>query len=162
MNIKPTPETLARICLPVGALTIAAGAAGQNIALALGGFALIVTGLTAIVLRAMDRAIRDTTEERRRLQKARDEVEADRARHIALRAGVDADAERLCRLGVQMEHDNAVQLAAERAELMAELEDKRAAIRREGFNIGLRLNDRNVIGDALRPRPDAKVIHLPL
>jgi len=162
VTIKPTPQSLARICLPLGALTIAAGAAQQNIALALGGFALVVTGLTAVAIHVIVSAIRDTAEERRRLQEARDEVEEDRTRCIALRAGVDADEERLCRLGVQMEHDTAEQLAAERAELMAELEDKRAAIKREGFVIGLNLNDRGVIANALQPRPDAKVIHLPV
>lgn len=162
MTIKPTPQSLARICLPSGAVTIAAGAAQQNIALALGGFALIVTGLTAVVLRAMDRAIRDTAEERHRLQRALAEVEADRMKYVALRADVDSDAERLCRLGVQMEHDTLAQLAAEREELMADLEDKRAAIMREGFDLGLNLNDRNVIANALQPRPDAKVIHLPV
>ena len=162
MTIKPTPQSLARTCLPLGVATIAAGAAQQDIALALGGFALIVSGLTAIVLRAMDRAIRDTAEERHQLQKALAEVEADRVKYVALRAVVDADAERLCRLGVQMEQDAVAQLAVEREELTAELEDKRAVIMREGFNIGLSLNDRGVIASALQPRPDAKVIRLPL
>ena len=162
MIIKPTPQNLARTCLPFGAVTIAAGAAQQNVALALGGFALIVTGLTAVVLRSMDRAIRDTAEERHRLQKALAEVEADRMKYVALRAVVDADAERLCRLGIQIEQDAAVQLATQREELMAELEDKRAEIKREGFDIGPNLNDRGVIANALQPRPDAKVLHLPL
>jgi hypothetical protein len=83
-------------------------------------------------------------------------------KYVALRAIVDADAERLCRLGVQMEQDAVAQLAAEREELAAALEDKRAAIMREGFLIGLNLNDRNVIANALQPRPNAKVIHLPV
>lgn len=158
MTIKPTPQSLARICLPSGALTIAAGAAQQDITLALGGFALLCVGLTATVIHA----IRDTAEERRQLQRDQRQVEAERRTIMAMRVRVNDDEERLCRLGTEMERDTTARLTAEREAMLAELEDKKAAFVRKGFDIGLRLNDRDVIGDALRPRPNAKVIQLPV
>lgn len=162
MTIKPTPQILARMLLPAGGLTIAAAGAKQNVALALGGFALIVAGLTAVVVYVLARAIRDTTEERRQLQTSRAEVEADWRKYFAARAYVDHEAERLCRLGAQMEQDNAALLASEREEMLADLADREAAIMQRGFDICLDLSDRNVVGDALRPRTDAKVISLPV
>jgi hypothetical protein len=154
-------------------MTITAGVAQQNVTLTLGGFALLVVGLTAIVVHMLDHAIRDTTEERRRLQdslaeerrrlqEAQEEVQADRLKYLAARAHVDHEAERLCRLGIQMELDTTARLVAEREELMAELEDRTASLKNEGFQLGLVYNDRGLIGDALYPRPDAKVIQLPV
>lgn len=182
MTIQPTPQALARICLPIGALTIGAGAMHSDTALAIGGLALVIMGLTGAAVHVLARIIRDTTfdrrkmqraldderrrlhlslnEERQRLQRAIEEVEADRARYLILRASTDAEAEALCRLGIQMERDTAATLAAEREEMLADLEDKRSAIMNKGFQIGLDYNDRGVLKDALYPRPEAQVIQL--
>lgn len=162
MNIKPTPRSLAKICLPAGAAIVAAGAHQEHTALALGGFALIVTGLTSIVIDVLTRAICETNAERRQLHSALATADEARMRYLAARKYFDDEKERLCRVVIQLEHDAASQLASEREELMADIEDKRSEIKREGFDLGLNYNDRGIVKDALHPQPDAKVFTLPV
>lgn len=161
MTIKPTPKSLAWIFLPAGLSAVSAAICQDNDTAAIGSLALVIIGISALVTHVMERAIRDTTEERRRLQDSINEVAVDRARCVAARAAVDADRERLCRMAERMEREAEGQLAAERAELQAEFEDKLSAEKRKAFQLGVAYNDRGLFDHIAQPQVDAKVIRLP-
>ena len=161
MTIKPTPKRLAQIFLPAGLLAVSAAIASDDDTAAIGSLALVIIGISALITHIVERAIRDTTEERRRLQDSLSEVEMDRARYVALRARVDAEEERLCRQADRLEHDTKAQLARERAAMQAEFEDKYSRVKTEGFRLGVAYNDRGLLDHVAQPRVDAKVIRLP-
>lgn len=161
MTIKPTPKSLAQIFLPAGLLAVSAAIAQDDDTAAIGSLALVILGISALVTHVMERAIRDTAEERRRLQDSLSEVEIDRARYVALRARVDAKEERLCRQADRLEHDTRDQLAREQAVMQAEFEGKYSEVKTEGFRLGVAYNDRGLLDHVAQPRVDAKVIRLP-
>ncbi|MCX5209702.1 hypothetical protein OG689_10450 [Kitasatospora sp. NBC_00240] len=162
MTIKPTPRSLARTSLLSGLVAISLAVALDNVVLAIVSLTAVIAGIAAVVTHIIDQAIRDTGEERRRLQSALTLVEEERMRLVAARAAVDADAERVVRHAAWLEADTRIRLAAERAELEAEFEDKRASLKQEGFFLGLDYNDRGVLDNALRPHVEAKVLRLPV
>lgn len=166
--VQTIREHLAEISLTAGATTVGYATIDTNPTLAVAGLALIVIGATAAALRA----IRDTGRERDRLQRVVDEAQAERAKYVAARALVDRDAEYVCEQMEKNERETAAyiaaeterlqaQVAAEREELLAEIEDKRSAIKREGFLIGLDAGTRGVVFEPARPSSQAVVIQMP-
>lgn len=174
------PRTIAaNIKRHLAELTLAAGGCCIAIALLTGtpeqaaGVALVVMGGISRARRSVERVIRDTSRERDRLQRALDEAEAEHKRYIAARAVVDHEAERLCQQMAKAEHETAerlaaaladldAQAAAEREELLAEVEDRRNAIKLEGWVNGYDAGERGILAETSRSTTGATVIHLPL
>lgn len=172
-TIRAIRQRLAETALAAGALTITIATIQGNITEAIAGVGIMMLGATRCVMRLVDRAVRDTSSERERLERALEQANAEHARYLVARAFVDREAAELCR--TLEEHDQAAaaliaaetervnaQFAREREELMAELEDQRAAIQLKGFRLGHDAGVRGIVFDALTPAAEARVIRLPL
>lgn len=137
------------------------------------GIALIVIGGISRARRSVEDVIRNTSRERDRLQRALDEAEAEHKRFLMARAVVDHEGERLCQQLAKAERDAAerlaaglqdlrIQAAAEREDLLAEIEDRRSAIKMEGWLIGYSAGERGILGGVDPLAAGATVIHLPV
>jgi len=155
-----------------GAAVIAAATLQDKPAQAIAGVGIMMLGATRCVMALVERAVRDTSHERDRLQRALREAQAEHTRYMVLRAFVDREAEDLCRQMEKNEEATAAyiaaetdrlntQAAAEREELLAEIEDLRIAIKTEGFQIGYAAGTRGITFGPARPPAGAVVIQLP-
>jgi hypothetical protein len=144
MTTRTIAAVLAVVTLPIGIGFTGIAAAEHDQVAALVGLTLVVIGLAAAVTRIIHTAVADTAAERQRLHAAEERANSEYMRYIAARALVDADAERLCRQATELEARTTQQIAAERHQLMADVEDRAAALKQEGYFIGLAHGQRGV------------------
>lgn len=163
---------LAGISLPLGVAAIAASIPEHAPTQAVAGLALILAGITSYALNVIDRAVRDTSHERDRLQEELKATQAERMRCVVARAFVDREAEQLCQKMELAEQETAVYLAtqtarimalaaAEREELLADVEDRESSLKREGFLRGLDAGIRGIALPSSAPTAGAVVIQMP-
>lgn len=174
MTTQTIRKTLAGSTLTAGTAAIGAAIPSHSPTQGVAGLALIIVGVTAWVLTVIDHAIRDTARERKRLQDLIDEEFTEKAKYQALRGIIEGERERMCHEMAKLEHDTAERLAAEierlrtiaeaeREELMAELEDREAAIKTEGWQRGFDHGVRGItLDEALHSGDDATVFQLPV
>lgn len=165
-------QRLAEISLAAGAAGIGAATLQDRPAQAIAGVGLMMLGATRCVMGLVERAVRDTSHERDRLQQTLRETQAEHTRYLVARAFVDREAEDLCRLMKEGEEKATAyivaeakrlntQVAAERERLLAEVEDRSAALKTQGFIQGLNAQISGITLDSDRPAHGARVIHLP-
>ncbi|WP_035796328.1 hypothetical protein [Kitasatospora mediocidica] len=139
---------------------------------AVAGLALILTGITSYALNVIDRAVRDTSHERDRLQEELKATRAEHMRYVVAKAFVDREAEELCRNMELAEQENAAYLAsqtarvmalaaAEREELLADVEDRESSLKRQGFLQGFDAGLRGIALPPTAPTTGAVVIQMP-
>ncbi|MEU6235909.1 hypothetical protein [Kitasatospora sp. NPDC047058] len=144
MTTRTTTTALAATTVPIGIGAAGAALLKSNTAAAVVALTLVVIGIAAVVTRTIHTAVTDTTAERQRLYAAQDRTNAEYMRYIAARAIVDADAERLCRQAAELETRVAAMIAKERDELLADVEDRAAELKQEGYFIGLEHGQRTI------------------
>lgn len=165
-------QRLAEISLAAGAIIIGAATLQDRPAQAIAGVGLMMLGATQCVMGLVERAVRDTSHERDRLQQALKEAQAEHARFLVARTFVDREAEDLCQRTEENERAAAAraaadaerlaaQAAADREELLAEMEDLRSSIKREGFLLGLDAGTRGIVFETEPPSTGARVIQMP-
>jgi hypothetical protein len=168
-----TQRIAAGLSLILGTAVIGAAIIERAPVQAIAGLALITVGLTAWVLTVIDRAIRDTSAERTRLQRLIDETVAQQQQYFAARAVLDGEAERLCRDMARVERDAANRIAAEkeclrikaqaeRDALLDEFENQRSTLKREAYLVGLGHGERGIVLGLTEPPVDAIILQLPV
>lgn len=153
---------LAETALAAGAATIGVSLFTNSAAQAAAGVAFIVVGAVGRALRIVERAVRDTTHERDRLQREQDAAQALHMRYVAARGGLDREREYLCEQMAKVEQDAATYIAAEREALLADLENRESALVKRGWAIGYAHGDRGLLLDVSSTGTDAVVIPMPL
>lgn len=166
-----TTKTLAGTSLILGLAVLGSAVILDALEQAIAGLALVCVGLAAWIPTVIDRAIRDTTAERARLQRLTDENIIQEQQYIAARAVLDNDRERLVQEMDRVEREAAAQVAAEKRRLRAraeaertalqlEFEQQRSTLKMDAYLKGLDHGERGIMLGG--PATDAVVIQLPL
>lgn len=137
-TVNTRTTTAAGVTLVVAGLALCAdGVIRDKGTDALAGAALTFTALTVVALSLIHRWMTDTRAERCRL--ARDEERAleERATFFALKAHNEAEMTRMHRDVIAERARNAAALAAERAEMYAQVEKDRLQIETRAFQTGV-------------------------
>ena len=137
-TVSTRTTTAAGITLVVVGLALSAhGALRNHGGHALAGVALTCAALTVVALGLIYRWMTDTRAERFRLARAEERAHEERASFFALKAHNEAEMTRMHRDVVAERARNAVTLAAERAEMYAQVEKDRLQIETKAFQTGV-------------------------
>jgi hypothetical protein len=148
--------------LGVGAVVLAISLATDSVPQAAAGIALVILGGAVRALRVIEHAIRDTTHERNRLQVEQEAAQALHMKYVAARALLDREAESLCAQMATLERETTERIATEREELMAELEDREADLKRQGWWLGYDAGQRGILLGGSKSAVGATVIPMPI
>lgn len=164
MTVQPTTETLAKIALPVGAIGMAVAVVQLSVPIALAALAFVMVGLAAAVTHVIERAVTNTDLEREQLLRAQEQANELFAKNLLTRSHLDEQSGWLRHRAEELEAELEQRAQQEREELLADLEDRRAAIKREGYFTALDHVKRGILTPGM-PLPDgtgATVIQLPV
>jgi len=142
-----------------GLLVVLHGTLRSNLAHTVGGTCLTLVALTGIALILIRRWIVDTSEERRILAASQREAQNQKTTYIAAQATLEVEQGRLTRDRALQVRADAARLTAEREAMVAEFEEKRAALVSETMEATVRM----IRGGKLTPpaAAESKVIQFP-
>jgi hypothetical protein len=142
-----------------GLLVVLRGTLHNNLAHAVGGTCLTLVAFAAIALILIRRWIVDTSEERRLLAACQREAQNQRTTYIAAQASLEVEQGRLTRdRAIQIRAD-AARLKAEREAMVADFEEKRAALVSETMEATFRMMQGGKL--AAPTAVESKVIQFP-
>lgn len=161
MTTKTAARVTAGIALPSGAITEILAVALGDASAAVAGLTIVIVGIASVVICINEAAVRDTSTERRQLQAAKDAAQQEYARWVAMRAELDLETERVLRAAELSERGRRAEYERLREELFADLEDRGATLRKEGYLLAIKHQDRGLLTPPSRDAVDAQVIPLP-
>ncbi|WP_354643956.1 hypothetical protein [Kitasatospora camelliae] len=162
MTTKTIARNMAGFTLPLGAIAEGLAITRTHVPAAIAGLAVLIVGVAAIVTLVIDAAIRDTSEDRRNLHAAQARATDEYTRCIAMRAVLDAETDRVLRGAEQAEAARERSYQSRLEELVANVEDMRASIKREGYELALDHMERGILTlPAQQSSGSAQVIAMP-
>lgn len=162
MTTKTTARIVAGTALPAGAAAEILAVAQQNTPAAIAGVAAIVVGVTAVAIQIITTAIRDTAAERCSLRRAEKEAGDEYTRWLTARALLDCETERVLRVADADDRRRRARYEILNEELLADLESRKASLKREGYFMALDHQDRGILAVPAQGATDARIITLPL
>lgn len=161
MTTKTAARVTAGIALPSGAITEILAVALGDASVAVAGLTIAIVGIASVVICINEAAVRDTSTERQQLQAAKDAAQQEYARCLTARAELDVETERVLRAAESSERGRRAHYENLRAELFADLEDRKATLKKEGYLLAIAHQDRGLLSRPSRDAVDAQIITLP-